>query len=428
LAQVFGSIGCDRLFASSRALIAMAEPEVLASFDGGGGVATITLNRASKLNALNLNMIRLLHEAMDEVDTRSGELACMVMDAAGGKAFCAGGDVAEVRAEALAGGTLPADFFYEEYAVVFRLATLLERTGCCQVSIWDGITFGGGVGLSAHGPFRVATERTVFAKPEMAIGFFPDVGSTHKLARLRLGTNVGLYVGLTGARLNAWDCLATGLATHFVPASGLPKLRALLAERCKRGLTGAAARAACEEAIRDAAAGAAPPSAEGAVLTPENVAVIDRCFSAPDLEGIVARLRAEPGDFAAATLSTLETSCSPTSCKVTLRAIRDFAAEGTTIGHVLQVEYRLSQRFTTRPQPLSDFYEGIRAVLVDKDRKQRWQPGWQELGLITMESVEGFFAPLEAGHRRGELLMTDSREWSGSSRKPFPAPILKAKL
>jgi len=273
----------------------------------------------------------------------------------------------------------------------------------------------------------VATERTVFAKPEMAIGFFPDVGSTLKLARLRQGTNVGLYVGLTGARLNAWDCLATGLATHFLPTASLPKLRALLAERCKKGVTGAAARLACEEALRDAAEGAVP-SAEGAVLTPENVAVIDRCFAAPDLEGIVASLRAEPGCFASATLQTLVTSCSPTSCKVTLRAIRDFAAESTTIGHVLQMEYRLSQRFTTRPQPVSDFYEGIRAVLVDKDRKQRWQPGWEELGQITTENVEGFFAPLEAGHRRGELLMSDSHEWSMTRRNPFPKPVLKAKL
>mmetsp|Transcript_78472 Transcript_78472/g.233786 ORF Transcript_78472/g.233786 Transcript_78472/m.233786 type:complete len:406 (+) Transcript_78472:46-1263(+) len=405
----------------------MAEPEVLARFDDGGGLGTLTLNRASKLNALNLNMIRLLHLAVDDVERRAGRLSCIIMDGAGGKAFCAGGDVAEVREQAMAGGSLPADFFYEEYAIVHRLATLRQRTGCCQVSIWDGITMGGGVGLSSHGPFRVATERTVFAKPEMAIGFFPDVGSTHKLGRLKLGFSVGLYVGITGSRLTAWDCLRAGLATHFVPSASVPKLRELLVRKCTPGLTGDAAAAACEEALREAAAGA-EPSPTGAVLTDENVAVIDRCFGAPTLEEIVARLRAEPGDFAAATLRTMEASCSPTSCKVTLKAMRDFSKEGTTIGHALQIEYRLSQRFTTRPQPESDFYEGIRAVLVDKDRKQRWQPGWSELSQVSDEKVAFFFSPLEPGHRRGELLLDDPKLWSEAGRKPFPAPIVRSKL
>jgi len=400
---------------------------VLASFDSGGGLGTITLNRASKLNALNLNMIRLLHLAMDEVEQRASKLSCLVMDGAGGKAFCAGGDVAEVREQSLAGGSLPADFFFEEYAIVHRLATLRQRTGCCQVSVWDGITMGGGVGLSSHGPFRVATERTNFAKPEMAIGFFPDVGSTHKLGRLKLGFSVGLYVGITGARLTARDCLRAGLATHFVPSARIPKLRELLLRKCAPGLSGDAAAAACEEALREAGGGAEPPEA-GAVLTDANVAAINRCFSAPTLEEIVARLRAEPGDFAAETLRTMEASCSPTSCKVTMKAMQDFAKEGTTIGHTLQIEYRLSQRFTTRPQPLSDFYEGIRAVLVDKDRKQKWRPSWTELGQVTDEQVAAFFAPLEAGHRRGELHLEDPGLWSVAKRKPFPEVIVRSKL
>lgn len=405
-----------------------AGPEVLTDFHDGGGSATVTLNRASKLNALNLNMIRLLHLAVDEVDKRSGQLGCLIMDGAGGKAFCAGGDVAAIRAEGIAGGTLPADLFFEEYAVVFRLVTMLERTGCCQVSLWDGITMGGGVGLSAHGPIRVATERTSFAKPEMAIGFFPDVGSTHKLGRLALGPRVGLFLGITGTRLGPWDCLRAGLATHFVPATAIPKLRALLAARFRGGgLTGAAAVAACEEAVREATAGATP-SPEGALLTAANVEVIDRCFAAATLEGILESLRAEPGDFAAATLRDLITSCSPTSCKVTMAAIRAFAAEGTTIGHVLQQEYRLSQRFATRPQPLSDFFEGVRAVVVDKDRRQRWRPTWDELHDVTDEAVAAFFAPLEPGHRRGELVLDHPGAHGEAERQPFPEPILRAKL
>merc|ERR1712072_1554588 len=119
----------------------------------------------------------------------------------------------------------------------------------------------------------------------MSIGLFPDVGSTHKLSRLQLGGSVGIFLGCTGSRLSAWDCLRSGLATHYVPSASIPKLRTLLASKCRPGLTGAAARAACEEAVREAGAGA-EPKASGAVLTDEHVAIIDKCFSAPTVEQI----------------------------------------------------------------------------------------------------------------------------------------------
>jgi len=402
----------------------MAEPEIITSFDDASGVGRITLNRVSKLNALSLTMIRLLHKAVDQVDQRSGKLGCLVMDGAG-KAFCAGGDVEAVRAEALAGGSLPHDFFYEEYSVVWRLATMLERTGCCQVSLWDGIIMGGGVGLSAHGPIRVVTEKTMFAKPEMAIGFFPDVGSTHLLSRIKLGANVGIFLGCTGSRLTAWDCMRAGLATHFVPSANIPKLRSLLASKCGLVVTGAAAIAACEEAVLEAAGGA-EASSSGAVLTDEHIRIIDKCFGAPSVEEIISRLRAESGDFAQATLKTMLQSCSPTSCKVTFKAMRDFAAPDISLGHVLSLEYRLSQRLTTRPQPFSDFYEGIRAVLVDKDRKQKWQPGWNELSDITDEQIALFFSPLERNHPRGELVCDNT--WSEARREPFAEVVLRSQL
>merc|ERR1712232_10901 len=132
--------------------------------------------------------------------------------------------------------------------------------------------------------------------------------------------------------------------------------------------------------------------------------------------------------FAADTLDTMFKSCSPISCKVTLRAIREFAAEEVTVGHVLQIEYRLAQRFTTRPQPESDFYEGIRAVLVDKDRKQKWSPGWDQLEQITNEKVAFYFSPLEPDHRRGELLLTSPAAFCEKERRPFPVEIRKAHL
>merc|ERR1712232_1255729 len=146
--------------------------------------------------------------------------------------------------------------------------------------------------------------------------------------------------------------------------------------------------------------------------------IINRCFSASTLEGVVERLKAESGQFASKTLKTLYTSCSPTSCKVTMRAIRDFAPANVSIGHALELEYRLSQRFTMRPQPLSDFYEGIRAVLIDKDRKQKWSPGWDELGKIDDKALDLYFSPLEPGHRRGELKLDTSDAWSEAKRPP----------
>merc|ERR1712187_587479 len=158
------------------------------------------------------------------------------------------------------------------------------------------------------------TEKTVFAKPEMSIGLFPDVGSCHMLSRIKLGANVGIFLGCTGSRINAWDCLRSGLATHFVPSANIPKLCALLANKFKPGLLGAAAKAACEVAIREVAAGA-EPDPSGAILTDEHVEVINKCFSAPTVEGILDRLRAEPGEFAQSTLHTMLRSCSPTSCK-----------------------------------------------------------------------------------------------------------------
>eukprot|EP00930_Biecheleria_cincta_P032203 TRINITY_DN22351_c0_g1_i2.p1 TRINITY_DN22351_c0_g1~~TRINITY_DN22351_c0_g1_i2.p1 ORF type:complete len:392 (+),score=60.83 TRINITY_DN22351_c0_g1_i2:49-1176(+) len=357
----------------------MAEPEVLTKFSDDFSMCTITLNRPSKLNALNLNMIRLLHQAVDQVDAKSSTLRCLLLDGAGGKAFCAGGDVQLIREEALAGGSLPADFFFEEYGIVFRLATLLQRTGCCQASLFDGITMGGGVGLGAHGPIRIVTEKTRFAMPEMAIGLFPDVGATYLLSHLKAGANVGRFLGMTGTTINAWDCLAAGVGTHFVPSARIEHLRRSLSARLSTAsVTASAARATIEEAILDAAAGALPEP-NGAVLTSENLEVIERCFSATAVEDIVSRLRADGGSFAKAALEKLYQSCSPTSCKVTLEAMRRVIEERLDITGVLLMEYRLSQRFTTRPQPLSDFHEGIRAVLVDKDRKQKWNPRWDRL-------------------------------------------------
>ncbi|CAK9049600.1 3-hydroxyisobutyryl-CoA hydrolase [Durusdinium trenchii] len=256
------------------------------------------------------------------------------MSGAGGKAFCAGGDVQMIR-EALSNETL-------------------STCGCCQVSLCDGITMGGGVGLSTHGPFRIVTEKTRFAMPEMAIGLFPDVGATYLLSRLKAGGNVGRFMAMTGTTLAAWDALRAGVGTHFVPSSRTLGKNLDTLCRFKAKLIGEDALRLCEDTIREVAASAEPSGGPKTAIVCVLVSTA-RCFSAPSVEEIIARLKTDGSDFAVVTLQKMFQSCSPTSCKVALRAMHEAAQ--MSIGPVLQMEYRLSQRFTTRPQPLSDFFD-----------------------------------------------------------------------
>merc|ERR1719162_204317 len=179
---------------------------------------------------------------------------CVILQGEG-RALCAGGDVNEVRDGVLEGTRYPADFFHEEYMLDYDIATLYERRGILQLALWDGIVMGGGVGLSVHSPIRIATEKTMFAMPETLIGLFPDVGMTWRLSRLSAGSHVGVFVGLTGERLGAADCVHAGLATHYCPSERLPdleeKLRSLGAERCGD-------LEAVSAAISEVAAGAQP--------------------------------------------------------------------------------------------------------------------------------------------------------------------------
>jgi len=310
-----------------------------------------------------------------------------------GRALCAGGDVAEVRQGVIEGTSYPADFFSEEYELDYQIATLLERDNVVQVSLWDGIVMGGGVGLSLHSPIRVATENTLFAMPETGIGLFPDVGATWALSRLRAGAHVGMYLGLTGERLGAADCLYAGLATHFCPAEKLP----LLEEQLTR-LTPEASIEEVSRAIHEVAAGAVP-EADKAKLE-ANAAAIEDCFGdlSRKAEDIVARLESHSStNWSQKTLKTL-LSKSPLSVKVSLEALRRHQA--VSLKEAFIAEYRLSQWFM-RPAPDSDFCEGIRAVLVDKDQSPKWQPA--TLPEVTNQKVEQFFEPLPADHACGEL-------------------------
>lgn len=356
----------------------------------GSSVASVTLCRPKKLNSLSLPMLYDLKEKYSQLAPAGAR--CVFLRGEG-RALCAGGDVAEVREGVLTGTSYPADFFYEEYHLDYSIATLHEKHKVLQVALWDGIVMGGGVGLSIHSPIIIATEKVLFAMPETAIGLFPDVGATWALSRLKAGKACGLYLGLTGQRLGAADCLHAGLATHFCPSEHIPEV-----EKAVRSLGEKVNDVEAVSAAIASVAGDALPDPSKAVLA-ANAEAIERCFGgeSPDAEEIVQRLGSEEGEWAAKARALL-LKMSPTSVKVTLEAISRH--QSVALKQAFITEYRLSQA-CMRPQPASDFCEGIRAVLIDKDNKPQWQPSTLEE--VSKEKVDGFFAPLPPGHPRGEL-------------------------
>lgn len=344
-----------------------------------GPLGLVTLDRRKALNALDLAMIRAIHPQLAGW-ARDPEVKAVVIRGAGGKAFCAGGDVRAVAASLggpVAEGQEPLAraYFREEYA----LNHLIHHYAKPFIALVDGISMGGGLGLSIHGSHRVVTERLQFAMPEVAIGLFPDVGGGWFLPRFPGET--GTYLALTGAHANAADAMWVGYGTHHVEHA---RLDAVLDELAA---TDWGAGDPHEVATRRLAsfatdAGAAPLSA--------HQAAIDRCFAADRVEDILAALAAlaaegasEEAEWAETTRATLG-RMSPTSLKVTLRQLRQCRA--LTYDEVVTIEYRLSQALTARP----DFREGIRAVLVDKDRRPRWAPA--TLAEVRDDEVEVCFA------------------------------------
>ncbi len=266
-----------------------------------------------------------------------------MIEGAGDRAFCAGGDVRALRQYELDGEHHKAEtFFREEYKLNLMIATYPKP----YIALIDGICMGGGIGVSVHAPYRVATERAAFAMPETAIGFFPDIGATYFLPRLP--GQIGTYLGLTGLRMQGADAVHAGLATHFVPRADLPALSRALAED---GPAALGAHAAPLPAFSLAAQRAA----------------IDHCFGADSMAENVRRLEAIGDEWATQTLAALRT-VSPSALCWTLEALRRGA--DLTLPQCQAAELALTR--TTMRHP--DFAEGVRAMVVDKDRKPRWQP------------------------------------------------------
>lgn len=308
-----------------------------------GRAGRITLNRPEALNALRHDMCLSIETAL-RTWACAPDIALVIIDGAGDKAFCAGGDIVSIYQAGILGEDDGAQAFWRDE---YRLNALIADYPKPYLALMDGVVMGGGVGLSAHGSQRVVTERTLFAMPECGIGLIPDAGGSHLLARMPGRT--GEYAGLTGARLAAADCLWAGLADHYVPSGMLP---ALIAQLCE---TGAAETVATF-------AGAAPASDLMAMQ-----AEIDTLFAAPDLPEILMALRASDSDFARDALETIGRGA-PLALLLALQTIRAARAGGG-----LKVALRNEYRVTSRAVREGEFIEGIRAALIDRDRLPRWR-------------------------------------------------------
>jgi enoyl-CoA hydratase/carnithine racemase len=318
--------------------------EVLA--DVRNGVGRILLNRPRALNALTTPMVAAIERVLTGWERTP--LAAVVLASTSPKAYCAGADIRAIRENSLTGDAESSErFFSTEYRLNARIAEYPVPI----VSLIDGICMGGGLGLSVHGRFRVVTQNAVLAMPETAIGFFPDIGASYFLPRLPGA--IGMYLGLTGHRLDAADALYTGLATHFIPADRLSAVTDALADNPGDPIDTVLSRL-----------GDSTPVAESRLATARGE--IDRAFSADTLTGIRERLDGLDGPWAVETRRALD-AASPQSLEITHALL--VAGARRTLRECLDAELRLTRTIIRTP----DFLEGVRAAVVDKDRNPAWQ-------------------------------------------------------
>lgn len=331
-------------------------------FAKDGVLGRILLNRPQALNALSPRQFTDLAERLGEW-AADPTIAVVVIEGAGERAFSAGGDIRVVWDAHLRGDhRANVAIFRDEY----RLDRLIHHYPKPYVSVLDGIVMGGGAGVSVNGRTRIATERTLFAMPETAIGFFPDVGATHFLSRLP--GRLGLYLGLTGARLGPEDCLWAGIATHYVPSAEIP---AMIAELARGG-----------EVDKVLTRFHRHPGESGLARIQDG---IERCFGQATLVEIVEALAGEQSDWAQQASASLARH-SPTALHVAFVQLTE--GKGLGFDESIRREFRLACRFLLHP----DFPEGIRAMVVDKDKAPRWLPAG--LGQVDPDHVRSMFAPL----------------------------------
>ena len=340
--------------------------DVITHIDGLAG--RIRLNRPKAIHALTKEMCSDMIAALLEWRGSGGVKAVMI-DHAEGRGFCAGGDVRMLAESGAGDGAGARAFFHEEYRLNHLLFTYQKPT----VAFMDGITMGGGVGISQPCEFRVATENTRFAMPETAIGLFPDVGGGWYLPRLP--GRVGQFLALTGARLDGAECHYLGLATHYLASETLEEVKQRIAEHPERigGILG-------EQSVK-------APEARIA----ENIGRINKIFATDRFEDILDALETEGSEWAQAELAALKGK-SPQACKVSLRLLAD-GAKMADFADEMRQEYAVAAHVVQR----HDFVEGVRALLVDKDNAPRWNPATPEG--VTDHMIDTIFAPLPEGEQ-----------------------------
>jgi enoyl-CoA hydratase len=343
-----------------------------------GAAGFILLDRPRALNALTLPMVRAIAAALDDFE-RDARVARVAVASAGGRAFCSGGDIRLFYELGRAGDhAAQLDFWRAEY----RLNRRIARYSKPCVALVDGIVMGGGVGLFAHASHRIVSERCLFAMPEVGIGFFPDVGAAHVLARLP--NRIGALLAATGGRIEAGDVVELAIAQTFVSSSELPALTAALAE------------AGSLDAIIDCFATPPPPgglAAEGAAIR----TWFDRLDRPAVLEALA---KAAPGaELAAAALTAMRTT-SPTTQAIALRQVA--LAADQSLEDTLRTDFRIASRICRA----EDMYEGVRATIVDKDHAPHWRPGPGEP--IAKAAIDAYFAPLPPAE---ELTFAETPRW-----------------
>jgi enoyl-CoA hydratase len=337
-----------------------------------GAVGRLTLNRPQALHALTTDMCRTITEAL--VTWLDNPIVKLVLiDHSGERGFCAGGDIRMLAESGAGDGAAAREFFFEEY----RLNHLLFEYPKPVVAIMDGVTMGGGVGLSAPARYRVATERTTYAMPETGIGLFPDVGGGWFLPRMP--GHIGLWLALTGARIKAADCELIGMATDFMESGKVEAFKAALI----------ADPAAVETLLTEYEGDAGRPTIA------QHQDEIDRIFGHDSVEAIVAALEAAGTDWAREQLKVFSTK-SPQTLKVAFRQLK-LGGQAKSFAQNMAMEYRIGARVVQRP----DFIEGVRAVIVEKDNAPKWAPATLEG--VSEAVLDEIFAPLASAQEWSPL-------------------------
>lgn len=348
---------------SVRDVATMSDEVIL---DRAGSAAVIRLNRPKALNSINLPMVRTIREAMERY-AQDPTVSAVILRGEGERGLCAGGDIRVLYDMGKSNDPEATRFWREEFPLNYAIAHYPKP----YVALMDGITMGGGVGLSSHGRHRIVTERTRLAMPETGIGYFPDVGATWLLPKAP--GEIGTWMGLTGIEVDAAGAIHAGLADVLVPSERLTELVDAL---------GALGADAADDAVETTIAAFARPP--GVSVPEENRPLIDRCFAFDTVEEILDALAREDSDLARQSRETM-LKRSPTSLKLTLRLLRA-GRESSGLVECLEREFGAGVEILRN----HDFYEGVRAAIIDKDRNPRWSPA--TLADVTTESIDRYSA------------------------------------